>query len=41
MRGLVQWFGGLYQVRGVLVQWYGGLFHVWVFGTMVCRFVSC
>ena len=25
---LVQWYGGLYHVRGVLVQWYGGLYHV-------------
>ena len=36
---LVQWYGGLYHVRGVLVQWYGGLYHVRVFGTMVWRLV--
>ena len=38
---LVQWYGGLYHVRGVLIQWYAGLYHVCVFGTMVWRFVSC
>ena len=24
---LIQWYGGLYHVRGSLIQWYGGLYH--------------
>ena len=39
----VQWYGGLYHVRGVLVQWYGGLYHVrriWYNGMKVCTMVQ-
>ena len=39
---LVQWYGGLYHIRGVLVQWYGGLYHVRsVLIQLVWRSVPC